>query len=122
MSMCALRHDRPSGQFVCKRFLPHPLPALLLAPFFVWYLALATCEQQMHFRSLLLSLRGREATTGNASAVRKLWLLFLALCSRNCTETFAMQATKTLDSNIHRIRLYPVEKAIGSHTTSTQFH
>ena len=38
------------------------------------------CEQQTHFRSLLLSLRkiatlffgGREATTGNASAVRRL--------------------------------------------------
>ena len=48
----------------------------------------------------------------------------LVPCSllRNCTEMFAMQATKTLDSNIHRIRLYPVGKAIGSHTTSTQFH
>ena len=30
------------------------------------------CKQQTHFRSLLLSSRGREATTGNASAVRKL--------------------------------------------------
>ena len=37
------------------------------------------CEQQTHFRSSLLSLRkvaiffgGREATTGNASAVRRL--------------------------------------------------
>ena len=33
------------------------------------------CEKQTHFRSSLLSLRifgGREATTGNASAVRKL--------------------------------------------------
>ena len=31
------------------------------------------CEQQTHFRSSLLSL-GREATTGNASAVRRLLL------------------------------------------------
>ena len=38
------------------------------------------CEQQMHFRSSLLSIstslrkffEGREATTGNASAVRRL--------------------------------------------------
>ena len=34
------------------------------------------CEQQTHFRSSLLSLQkiggGREATTGNASAVRRL--------------------------------------------------
>ena len=29
-------------------------------------------EQQTHFRSSLLSLRLREATTGNASAVRRL--------------------------------------------------
>ena len=30
------------------------------------------CKQQKHFRSSLLSLRGRQATTGNASAVRRL--------------------------------------------------
>ena len=40
--------------------------------------------------------------------------LALVPCSllQNCTETLAMQATQTLDSTIHRISLYPVEKAI----------
>ena len=35
------------------------------------------CEQQTHFRSSLLSLRkigGKEATTGIASAVRRVWI------------------------------------------------
>ena len=44
------------------------------------------CEQQTHFRSWLLSLRkiaifgGREATTGNASAVRRLRQKVVARC------------------------------------------
>ena len=40
------------------------------------------CEPQTHFRSSLLSLfvGGREATTGNASAVRRLTILILT-CS-----------------------------------------
>ena len=40
------------------------------------YFMFVACEQQTHFRSSLLSLRkiGREATTGNASAVRRLYV------------------------------------------------
>ena len=44
---------------------------------------LLACEQQTHFRSSLLSLGGREATTGNASAVRRLHyclITFLFVC------------------------------------------
>ena len=37
----------------------------------LFYLYLA-CEAQTHFRSSLLALGGREATTGNASALRRL--------------------------------------------------
>ena len=48
MSVHKLRRDRPSGRFlnpsVCllafPSFLPHPLPAILLVPFFAWSLTL----------------------------------------------------------------------------------
>ena len=48
MSVHKLRRDRPSGRFlnpsVCLLafpfFLPHPLPAILLVPFFAWSLTL----------------------------------------------------------------------------------
>ena len=49
MSVRALRHDRPSGRF-SKSFLPHPLSALSLVPFFARSLTLVRIP-----RSLLLN-------------------------------------------------------------------
>ena len=85
MSVCALRHDRPLvGSFQNLRFCLQAFPSFLPHP----HLALS---RPFFVRSLAL-----------------------VPCSllQNCTETLAMQATQTLDSTIHGISLYPVEKAI----------
>ena len=94
--------------FSCCVSLFRPCPS---SPFSVFSLA---CEQQTHFRSSLLSLRkiffgGREATTGNASAVRRLSsvarTMFIRFCSYSPLGFTKMQYlfTCSLDERNKRI-------------------
>ena len=66
--------SKTAGSFSCKLT---PLSSQTVVSSIFLYFSVTVisvaCEQQTYFRSLLLFLRGgREATTGNTSAVRRL--------------------------------------------------
>ena len=73
------------------------------------------CEQQTHFRSSLLSLGGREATTGNASAVRR---LRLTLRSSNIC---GGQGAKSIVSNQGNVKLKDSEPCLYKAVMSSIF-
>ena len=89
-SFCSFRkHSRAREKEIYFLFLP-PLPPLrwrsINPPRFLLFItarSTVACEQQTHFRS------GREATTGNASAVRRLARRTLTRKKRVCEQAIS---------------------------------